>query len=111
MTNNKLPIALFNGTVATTNGLYRITDIDIETAKCYLDEVGFISAIGHEATAVLMSEILCRKIEMCRIQFYQEITQLAIVFKLKIRPVEGAILTRDEIESIGYDLKLMERLE
>ncbi|SFH38068.1 hypothetical protein SAMN05660649_04979 [Desulfotomaculum arcticum] len=33
MKDVKLPVALFNGTVATTNGLYSIKDIDIASAK------------------------------------------------------------------------------
>lgn len=109
--NNDLPVALFNGTVATTNGLYSIDDIDINAAKKYIKEYGFISAIGHEATAEIMSIILDENIHMNRIQFHQEIGQKAIALKLKERPPEGTVLTRKEVEDIGYNLKIMERLE
>lgn len=109
--NNSLPIALFNGTVATTNGLYSINDIDVDTARTYIEQNGFISAIGHEATAEIMSRLLEQDISMNRIQFHQEIGQKAIVFKLNERPVEGAVLDKEEVESIGYSLKIMERLE
>lgn len=111
MNNENLPVGLFNGTVATTNGLYRITDIDVKLARKYIVENGFISAIGHEATADIMSDLLDSKIIMNRIQFHQEVGQLAIVFKLNERPPEGEILNREELERIGYSLKLMERLE
>lgn len=106
-----LPVALFNGTVATTNGLYRIDDIDIESAKKFIQEYNFISAIGHKATAEIMSELLGIVVPMNRIQFHQEVGQLVIVFKLNCRPPEGTILNREEIERIGYGLKIMERLE
>lgn len=106
-----LPVGLFNGTVATTNGLYRISDIDIATAKSYIEKNGFISAIGHEATAEIMSDVLGVAISMNRIQFYQEIGQVAIAFKLNERPPEGDVLNREEVERIGYSFKLMERLE
>jgi len=43
--NTNLPIALFNGTVATTNGLYSIKDIDIETAKLYVAQNGKLGRI------------------------------------------------------------------
>ncbi|MDF2614539.1 MAG: hypothetical protein K0S71_2325 [Clostridia bacterium] len=109
--NKKLPIALFNGTIATTNGVYSIKDIDFETAKKYIYEYGFISAIGHDATAEIMSEIVGITIPRNRIQFYQQIGQLAIVFKLNERPPEGIVLDRKEIERIGYCFKIMERLE
>lgn len=109
--NTNLPIALFNGTVATTNGLYSIKDIDVDTAKMYVKQNGFISAIGHEATAKIMSRLLEQDIPMNRIQFHQEVGQKAIAFKLNKRPDEGIVLNKEEVESIGYSLKIMERLE
>lgn len=111
MKKEKLPVGLFNGTVATTNGLYRIKDIDVDTAKRYVKQNGFISAIGHEATAEIMSDLLGLDILMNRIQFHQEIGQIVIVFKLKERPSEGELLNREELERVGYGLKIMERLE
>lgn len=108
--NTNLPVSLFNGTIATTNGLYSIKDIDFDTAKQYIKQYGFISAIGHEATAEIMSELLDEDIPMNRIQFHQQVGQIAIVFKLNERPPEGVILNKQEIERIGYGLKIMERL-
>ncbi len=105
-----LPVALFNGTVATTNGIYSIEDIDVETARAYVKKYGFISAIGHEATAEIMSFLLDEKITMNRIQFHQEVGQIAIVFKLNERPEEGAVLNKAQVEKIGYSLKLMKRV-
>mgnify|MGYP000960674666 CR=1 FL=1 len=109
--NPKFPIALFNGTVATTNGLYRVTDIAIEEIRKLIEAHGFVSAIGHKATAEVMSELLRVAIDTNRIQFYQEVGQKAVVLKLNVRPPEGVVLSRREIESIGYTFKLMERLE
>ena len=109
--NSNLPIALFNGTVATTNGVYSVNDIDVETAREYIQENGFVSAIGHEATAEIMSVILEQDVPMNRIQFHQEVGQKAVVFKLNERPTEGTVLNREEVEAIGYSLKIMERLE
>lgn len=111
MNNKKLPVGLFNGTVATTNGLYRIKDIDIKTAKTYIDEKGFVSAIGHAATAEIMSELFGVDIPMNRIQFHQQVGQIAIVFKLNERPPEGVLLNRAELQRVGYSFKIMERLE
>lgn len=106
-----MKVGIFNGTIATTNGIYKISDIDTEKAKKLLCENGFISAIGHSATAEAISEVFNMDIPMNRINFEQEVGQKAIVFKLNKRPPEGCILSRDEIEEIGYSFKLMERLE
>ena len=111
MKNNKLPIAFFNGTVATTNGLYRISDIDLESARKLVHGNTYVSAIGHVATAEILTELLGVEIPFNRIQFAQAVTQKAIVFKLDDRPVEGVVLSREEVEKVGYSLKLMERLE
>lgn len=106
-----MKVGIFNGTIATTNGVYRISDIGVEAAKELIRRNGFISAIGHEATAEAISETFNMSIPMNRIDFKQEIGQKAIVFKLNKRPPEGSILCREEIEEIGYSFKLMERLE
>lgn len=106
-----MKVALFNGTIATTNGVYKVSDIDIDSAKKLICKNGFISAIGHESTAEIISDLFGMDIPMNRIQFRQKVRQKAVVFKLNQRPPEGSVLTRDEIEKIGYSLKLMERLE
>jgi len=106
----KLPVALFNGTVATTDGVYSIKDIDIESAKEFVAQYGYISAIGHEATADIMSDLFGQTIPMNRIQFHQQVGQKAIALKLNQRPPEGYILNRQEVEKIGFTVKLIERL-
>ena len=107
----RLPVVLFNGTVATTNGLYSIQDIDFADAKAFVKKYGYVSAIGHLATAEIMSELLEETIPMNRIQFYQQVGQMAIVFKLNKRPPEGVVLNKEQIKNIGYSLKVMNRLE
>lgn len=110
-TSKKIPVVLLNGTIVTTNGLYLIDDIEIKEAKEYINKLGFISAIGHSATAEIMSEILNIKIPMNRIEFLQQVNQIAIVFKLNHRPPEGIVLNKEEILKIGYTLKVMKRLK
>lgn len=106
-----MKVGILNGTIATTNGLYKISDIDTEKAKKLLYENGFISAIGHKATAEVISELLNIDVPLNRIDFKQEIGQKAIVLKLNKRPAEGCVLSRKEMEEIGYSLKLIERLK
>ncbi|MBN1989056.1 MAG: YddF family protein [Bacteroidales bacterium] len=111
MEQRALPIGLFNGTVATTNGLYRISDISFDSASELVRQHGFVSAVGHDAAAELMSSRLGVPVPMNRIQFKQQVGQLAIALKLNQRPNEGAILTCEQMESIGYTFKLVERIE
>ena len=117
-----MKLALLNTTIATTDGTYEVETIRLDRAKrlinAYLysdsdDDVqprGLDSAIGHESTAQVMSELLGVKIPMNRQQFVQQAGQVALVFKLKGRPPEGSILTIEEIEAVGYEFKVMTRL-
>jgi len=107
----KLPIAIFNGVVATCNGLYRVSDISIDDARNLLQNNEIISAVGHADTAEIMSEIFGIDIPFNRIQFVQQVGQKAVIFKLNVRPVEGVILSKQEILEIGFTFKLMEKLE
>lgn len=106
-----MKVGIFNGTVATTNGLYRVSDLTVSEAKEILSENGYVSAIGHESTAKIISELMEMDIPMNRINFMQMVGQKAVVFKLNRRPKEGSVLSREQVEEVGYSFKLMERLE
>lgn len=109
--NAKMPVAIFNGVIVTTNGLYSVSDIDIVTARKYIKQNGFISAIGHEATAQVLSEILGITIPVNRVELQQQVGQKAIALKLNHRAPEGQILNKQQIMEVGFTLKLIERLK
>lgn len=111
MMDTNIKVGIFNGTIATTNGVYRVSDITVDEAKKLMSKNGFISAIGHKSTAEAISDSFNMNIPMSRIDFKQQVGQKAVVFKLNKRPPEGSILCRAEIDKIGYSFKLMERLE
>ncbi len=105
-----LPIALFNGAICTSNGLYRISDLTAVEARELIQRYSFVSAVGHEASAQVLSDVLGVQVEMNRIQYVQAVGQKAIALVLQIRPGEGEILSAAEMRAIGFCLKLMERL-
>ena len=104
-------VLLLNAAVLTANGTFRLSNIALEDVKNMLTEENIMSAIGHNATADIMSELIGITIPANRIQAKQEVGQKAIIFKLLKRPEEGKILNREEIEEIGYEFLLLERLE
>ncbi len=106
-----LPIVIFNGPICTTNGLYRLSDLSAAEAKKLLKADGFISAVGHEASAQVLSELLGVEISMNRIQYSQSAGQKAIVLNLNYRAPEGRVLSREEMLEVGFELKLLERLK
>ncbi len=103
-------VTLFNTSILTAFGAYRYEPLALEEARRLVAD-GFISAIGHESTARMLSELLGVAVESRRVDYQQQVGERAIVFKLKRRPPEGAILTAEEIRAIGYEFGLLTRTE
>lgn len=107
-----LPLALLNTSILTTSGTYSLEDITLDQAREIVAESYKVdSAIGHQSTADIMSNLLNTKVDVNRQMFVQQVGQEALVFKLNGRPQEGKILTLDEIEEIGYKFQLLIRID
>lgn len=106
-----MKLALLNTSILTTEGMYTLKDISLADAKELVrqNKYNLDSAIGHTSTAEIMSTLLDTKIAVNRQMFIQEIGQQALVFKLSGRPEEGKILTREDIEQIGYKFQILKR--
>ena len=105
---NTLPVAVLNTTILTNDGEFTLKTITLEEAKEILKGKEILSAVGHESTSQILTKLLEREIPLNRIQFKQEKGQKALCFKLLGRPEEGKILSLEDIEKIGYELKLLE---
>jgi hypothetical protein len=103
-------ITLLNSSVLTAFGVYRYEPLALEDARL-LVAGGFVSAIGHESTARMLSELLGVSVKARRIDYEQQVGEQAIVLKLRRRPPEGAILAAEEIQEIGYEFGLLTRTE
>ena len=101
-------IALLNTSILTSFGSYSYESISLDKAK-ELVANGHRSHIGHESTASVMSALLDTYVAFDRTPYSQQVGDRALVFKLNGRPPEGRILTREEIESIGYTWGLLIR--
>ena len=105
-------ITILNTSILTNYGRYDYCPLTLEQAKANLAD-GFVSAIGHQSTADLLTTLLGVAVPLNRIQFAQDVGPFgaALVFKLNGRPPEGTILTIPEIEVIGYEFGLLTRME
>lgn len=100
-------VTLLNTSIMTSPGVHSLRRITVEEARCVLAEAQQIeSAVGHEATAQVMTELLGRTIAVNRQFYVSKPGSVAIVFKLKGRPPEGKVLTREEMEAYGYEIFL-----
>jgi hypothetical protein len=75
--------------------------ISIEEAKRLLAK-GFISAVGHQSTAEIMSTVLGIPIQYSRQSVFLEPGDEAICFILKQRPPEGKVLSAEELQQLGF---------
>ena len=78
--------------------------IDIETAKRLLESSEFVSAIGHQATASVLSQLLGIEIPFNRITVRLKPGDMCIHFALKTRLPEGVVLNEEELRKLDYDL-------
>ena len=103
--------AILNTSIMTTDGTYSLQTISLELARkiAQSSTVGILSAVGHESTAQVLTTLLCVEVPVNRIMFEQQVNQFAIVLKINGRIPEGKILSLEDIEEIGYTLKLQTR--
>jgi phage host-nuclease inhibitor protein Gam len=116
---NKIPadaksLTFLNAAIITAHGTFEFQKLLLKEAREIV--AGFNeanrkiqSAIGHAATAELMTMLLKFPVPQNRIDFVQTTEAAALVFKLKKRAPEGVVLTREELEEIGYELGLLTR--
>lgn len=105
-----MKLALLNTSIITADGEYSLRTISLKEAQEKVQAATeIISAIGHQSTAEIMTELLETQVPVNRILFKQEVGQEALVFKMNGRPQEGKILTREEIEEMGFTFQLMVR--
>jgi hypothetical protein len=113
-----MKLALLNTSVLTAYGSFTYAPVSLADAQLLAynaaeptigPDEGILSAIGHQSTAEILTDLLEMPIAVNRIQLAQENGQSALVFKLKGRAPEGVILSREEIEAIGYEFGLLTR--
>ena len=106
-----MKLTLLNASILTTYGTFNFQPISLSEAKKLVKNSEVISAIGHAATAEILSDLLGIEIKANRIDFFQGIDETALIFKLKTRITEGKVLNCAEIKEIGYEFGILRRLK
>ena len=77
----------------------RVRPVSLEEVKNLLGE-GFISAVGHSATAQLLTTLLGLTVEAQRVAIKMSRGDRLIVFQLGVRLEEGRILNEEEVRAL-----------
>lgn len=104
-------ITILNSSVLTDFGTYTYEAVSIEDAKKMLREEGFQSAIGHESTAALFSELVGMEIPFNRIDYTQHTNEKAIVFKIKKRLSLQELGDRKKLDENEFELAILTKLK
>lgn len=111
-------VHLLNTTIVPpgADGLWRVVEVDISYIMHILSWLGHSGAwgflhshIGHESTAQIATELLRQRVDVDRRPW--DGAGIGTAIQLKGRPEEGKILSREEVEAIGYTLRLVFRAE
>ena len=109
-------IVFLNASDLTSFGDFRFEQLSLEQAKDLIkkftesENKRIESAIGHAATAEILTELLEYQVETNRIEFIQTTDDAALVFKLQKPAPEGAVLNRAQVEEIGYEFGLLTKI-
>lgn len=108
-------LILLNTSILTSFGIYTYKLLTLEEARALVSKFQqegkpIQSAIGHQTTAELLSALLGIAVAVNRMDVRQTIKTVALVFKVKGRPPEGKVLSREELEKMGYEFELLTRI-
>lgn len=104
-----MKVGVLNTSILTEAGEYKLVDISLQEAKEIVSTNELDSAVGHQSTADIMTTLLGVEVKMNRQMFSQQVGQSCLIFKLNGRPAEGAILSVEEVETMGYKFQLLLR--
>jgi hypothetical protein len=106
-----MTLYIINAPILTEYGIWEFSGpLSIDEARTILAG-NFVSAIGHEASAKLLSQILNMPIPVNRIQIKMQPGDAALILRLLQRLPEGKVLNESELKALDFELGLLKLLK
>lgn len=102
------PLYILNTPILTEYGSYDFRKANLPEVKALLSQ-GFTSAIGHEVTASLISQLTGVSIPVNRVAIKMQPGDIAIVFRILTRLPEGKVLTQEELSKVPYEFGILKK--
>ncbi|MEM3488155.1 MAG: DUF1874 domain-containing protein [Nitrososphaerota archaeon] len=96
------------GMIEEPIALLKVVRIDVEDAQRWLRVSKYVSIVGHESTANLMSTLLSLPVSVNRANIKLKRGDRVIVFQIMTRLPEGKVLSEEELKSIPTAWYLVE---
>jgi hypothetical protein len=77
----------------------KVRPVSLEEVRSLL-QAGYISAVGHQATAEVISTLLGLPVEANRAAIRLQVGDTLVVFQLGVRLAEGQVLSAEEVWSL-----------
>ncbi len=89
----------------------KIRKASVEEVRRLLQGNDFVSAVGHQATADLLTSLLQVPVQFNRIAVKAAPGDILVHFVLRERVPEGKVLTLEELQRLPFDFAITEVLE
>lgn len=109
-TKQETKMYILNSPILTDYGQWNFKGpMSIEEARSALQS-GYISAIGHQASATFLSRVLEVPVEHSRISIKMQSGDSALVFRLLERLPENVLLNEVNLEKIPFEFGILNKI-
>jgi len=88
----------------------KVSEVDTATVKSLLQAQSFTSAVGHQGTSEILTNLLGITVPTNRVALKLVKGDNLVVFQLLTRLEEGKVLTKEELEALPFKFFLVEVL-
>jgi hypothetical protein len=100
--SNAFSLSMISNSSSSEEVVIRVKEVTLEEVKNDLYLSNFISAVGHQSTAEVLTTLLEIPISVNRITISLKKGDVLYVFQLLARLPEGQILKTEEIKALPY---------